>query len=68
MTRLAGGAPSMWTAIVEDNGVALEGALDALEQQLRVFRETLRRHDTASTNAIFTTGRAWFDGETAHGG
>ena len=68
MTRLAGGAPSMWTAIVEDNGVALEGALDALEKQLRVFRETLRRHDTASTNAFFTTGRAWFDGETAHGG
>lgn len=67
MTRLAGGAPSMWTAIVEDNVIALEGALDALDKQLHVFRETLQRRDTAATNEIFTTGRAWFDGETAHG-
>ncbi len=67
MTRLAGGDPSMWTSIVEDNGVALDGALHALAQQLHVFRETLKRRDTSATNALFTTGRAWFDGETAHG-
>lgn len=62
MTRLAGGAPSLWTPIVEDNEVALAGALDAIERQLRVLRESLGRRDTHATHAFFAQGQAWFDG------
>ena len=63
MTRLAGSSPTMWTSIVEDNGVALDGALRALEQQIRIFRETLGRHDTGETREFFSLATAWFDGE-----
>lgn len=63
MTRLAGGEPSIWTSIVEDNGVALEGALDALDRQLHEFRDALVRGDTQATNAFLVTGRTWFDGD-----
>lgn len=62
MTRLAGGAPSLWTPIVEDNEVALAGALDAIERQIRVLRESLGRRDTHATHAFFSQGQDWFDG------
>ncbi|MES2177393.1 MAG: prephenate dehydrogenase/arogenate dehydrogenase family protein [Gemmatimonadota bacterium] len=63
MTRLSGGAASMWTSIVEDNGVALVHAMDAVERQLHVLRDALSRGDTAATHAYFVRGCAWFDGE-----
>ncbi len=70
MTRLAGGEPSIWTSIVEDNGEALGSALDALEQQLHAFKQALGARDTAATNAFLMTSRTWFDGDpqAARGG
>jgi len=62
MTRLAGGAPSMWTSIVEDNDIALIAALEAYEQQLRLLREALTRHDRSTTQEFLATGCDWFDG------
>ena len=62
MTRLAGGAPSLWTSIAEDNGLALTRALEAAEQQLQLLRETLRRHDSRGTHDFFAAGCDWFDG------
>ena len=62
MTRLAGGAPSLWTPIAEDNEVALASALDAIEQQIQSIRESLRRGDTLATQEFFADGRDWFDG------
>jgi prephenate dehydrogenase len=62
MTRLAGGAPSMWTSIVEDNDVALIAALEAYEQQLRLLREALTQRDRNTTHEFLATGCDWFDG------
>lgn len=62
MTRLAGGPPTLWTSIVEDNEVALAGALDAIEQQIRVLRQSLQNHDSGTTHDFFADGRDWFDG------
>ncbi|MEO8619763.1 MAG: prephenate dehydrogenase [bacterium] len=62
MTRLAGGLPSLWMSIVEDNGVALSTALSAMESHLRVFRESLQRHDVETTSAFLSSARDWFDG------
>ena len=62
MTRLAGSAPSMWTSIVEDNAVALGGALDAVEEQLGVLRDLLKRGDSEATHEFFANGQEWFDG------
>ena len=62
MTRLAGSAPSMWTSIVEDNAAALGGALDAVEAQLGVLRELLKRGDSQATHEFFANGQEWFDG------
>jgi prephenate dehydrogenase len=62
MTRLAGGAPSMWTSIVEDNDTALIAALEAYERQLRLLREALTQHDSHATHEFLATGCDWFDG------
>lgn len=62
MTRLAGGAPSLWTPIVNDNDAALIAALAAYEHQLRVLREALERRDSRTTHALLSTGCDWFDG------
>jgi prephenate dehydrogenase len=62
MTRLAGGLPSLWTPIVEDNGAALLAALDGLERQLHEFRARLERGDSAEITDYFARGSDWFDG------
>ena len=62
MTRLAGGAPSIWTSIVEDNMVALGGALDAIERQIHDLRALLHGGDTVATHDFFAQGQEWFDG------
>jgi prephenate dehydrogenase len=62
MTRLAGGAPSMWTSIVEDNDAALITAIDACVHQLSVLREVLERNDSRATREYLTAGCDWFDG------
>jgi prephenate dehydrogenase len=67
MTRLAGSAPALWTSIVEDNEVALAGALDAMEQQIRVLRDALQHQDSDATHEFFAHGRDWFDGAPIEG-
>jgi prephenate dehydrogenase len=62
MTRLAGGAPSLWTSIVEDNDAALIAALDACQHQLRMLREVLERRDSDATHDYLAGGCDWFDG------
>jgi prephenate dehydrogenase len=63
MTRLAGGSPSMWAGIVEDNAAPIHDALLACEERLRDVRHALARGDIASVRAFLDTGRAWFDGD-----
>jgi prephenate dehydrogenase len=62
MTRLAGGSPSLWMSIVEDNGAALATALGAVESHLKLFRESLQAHDSATTEEFLSNAREWFDG------
>jgi prephenate dehydrogenase len=62
MTRLAGGDPDLWTGIVGDNAPAILQALDAMEQQLRYFRERLAAGEDG-VRECFADGRDWFDGE-----
>jgi len=62
MTRLAGGDPDLWTGIVSDNAPAVLQALQAMEQQLRYFRERLAAGEDG-VRECFADGRDWFDGE-----
>lgn len=63
MTRLAGGAPSMWGPIVNDNASSIATALDACQEQLRLFREALVAGDSATTRLFLESAAEWFDGE-----
>lgn len=63
MTRLAGGTPSMWAPIVDDNATAIGAALDACEAQLRHFREALQAADSVATRQFLESASEWFDGE-----
>ena len=63
MTRLAGGAPSMWSPIVDDNAQAIVEALGACETRLRAFREALVAGDRVATRHFLESGVEWFDGE-----
>ena len=62
MTRLAGGDPDLWTGIVGDNAPAVLQALEAMEKQLRYFRERLAAGEDG-VRECFADGRDWFDGE-----
>jgi prephenate dehydrogenase len=62
MTRLAGGDPGLWTGIVGDNTPALLQALDAMEEQLRLFRERLAAGEDG-VRQCFADARDWFDGQ-----
>jgi prephenate dehydrogenase len=73
MTRLAGGSPSMWTGIAEENAVAINDALLAFEGRLRDVREAMACGDVATVRRFLDAGRDWFDGDptaklTAGGG
>ena len=63
MTRLAGGATTMWAPILEDNRAEIAAAVRACESQLRAFREALERGDDGATTRFLADGCAWFDGE-----
>ena len=67
MTRLAGGSPSLWMSIVEDNGTSLAAAVGAMEERLRVFRESLEQHDSGATREFLANAREWFDGAPLQG-
>jgi prephenate dehydrogenase len=63
MTRLAGGSPAMWGAIVSDNAEAIAEAVLACEERLRAFRTALAEGDTNATRHFLKAGAEWFDGE-----
>ena len=63
MTRLAGGSPSMWSGIVEENGAAIHEALLAFEHQIREMREALAGADATALRRTLDAGRNWFDGD-----
>jgi prephenate dehydrogenase len=63
MTRLAGGSPTMWSAIVEDNTVAIIDAVAACEARLRSLREALVQGDAEAAHRFLRAGSDWFDGE-----
>ena len=67
MTRLAGGSPSLWMSIVEDNGTSLAAAVGAMEERLRVFRVSLEHHDSTATHEFLANAREWFDGAPLQG-
>ncbi len=46
-TRVAAGDPSLWEAILLQNGSAVGEALDRFEEELRTFRNALRSDDEA---------------------
>ena len=62
MTRLAGGEPSLWTGIMDDNAPAILEALAAMEEQLRLFRDRLAAGEEG-VHQCFSDARDWFDGE-----
>jgi prephenate dehydrogenase len=62
MTRLAGGEPSLWTGIMDDNAPAILEALAAMEEELRLFRERLSAGEDG-VRQCFADARDWFDGE-----
>jgi prephenate dehydrogenase len=63
MTRLAGGSPTMWGPIVDDNAASIIEALDACAAQLHVFRDALAEKDSAATRQFLERAAVWFDGE-----
>jgi prephenate dehydrogenase len=63
MTRLAGGAPSMWTPIAEDNEAALVSAIESFEARLALLKRTIQDGTRAEIDALLGEGCAWFDGE-----
>ena len=63
MTRLAGGSPAMWGAIVDDNAEAIVEAVTACEERLRAFRAALADGDVEATRRVLQAGTDWFDGE-----
>ena len=63
MTRLAGGSPAMWSAIVDDNAGAIVEAVTACEARLRALRVALAEGDADATRRLLQAGTDWFDGE-----
>ena len=63
MTRLAGGAASMWTPIAADNQAALVEAIDAFAVHLRGLRDSIQARNTHEITASLARGSDWFDGE-----
>ena len=63
MTRIAGGSPAMWSAIVNDNADTIVEALSACEERLRAVRVALAAGDTEATRRFLQAGTEWFDGE-----
>jgi prephenate dehydrogenase len=59
VTRLAGGLPEMWTAILIENASAIDAALSSVEHELSRFREAIQRRDAEYLNALFNEGRDW---------
>jgi len=65
MTRLAGGAASMWTPIAQDNQAALVTALESFETRLASLRRAIHEGRSADITALLASGSSWFDGGLA---
>lgn len=59
VTRLAGSSPEMWADVAVDNASALIPALEAMEAELRAFREALASGDRERLRALFAAAREW---------
>lgn len=57
MTRLAGGDPTMWTAIAMSNRQHLLKGLELYKQSLLQFEQALLGGDTARLQQLFTQGK-----------
>jgi len=57
MTRLAGGDPTMWTAIAMSNRQHLLKGLELYKQGLLQFEQALRAGDAAQLHQLFTQGK-----------
>jgi cyclohexadieny/prephenate dehydrogenase len=56
-TRLAAGEPKLWSAIFDANRTHVLAALDRLEAQLRLFRETLEHEDRNALENLLRQGK-----------
>jgi prephenate dehydrogenase len=63
MTRLAGGAPSMWTPIAEDNEAALVSAIETFEGRLAALKRAISTGTRDEIDSLLGAGAEWFDGE-----
>lgn len=59
LTRLAGSAPDLWTAIALENADALEPAIEALIAQLGEVRGALSRRDGRAVRRLLERGHRW---------
>lgn len=62
VTRVAGGAPELWTDIVLDNAGPLVAALEAFATHYGAFAAALRARDAARVTALLADAQRWFDG------
>jgi prephenate dehydrogenase len=56
-TRIASGAPDLWTGILGQNRKAVQEALDRLESQINRFRAALARSDEALLTNLLEQGK-----------
>jgi prephenate dehydrogenase len=56
-TRVAGGEPSLWTAIFQHNRPALLAALTSLKERLGQFQQALERDDPAALDELLGQGK-----------
>lgn len=56
-TRLAAGSPNLWSAIFRNNRTHLLAALDRLEEQLRLFRQSLEENDRNALESLLQRGK-----------
>lgn len=57
MTRLAGGDPTMWTAIAMSNRQHLQSGVNQLQQRLARFQQALENGNACELNQLFHEGR-----------
>lgn len=59
MTQLAGSSFDMWSAILDDNAVAVLDALDTCQATLGALRGAVEAHDREAVRAVFAHARGW---------
>lgn len=59
MLRIAASSPEMWTAVLMDNGDAVQSALSALGIELQRFTDALARRDRRALAELFSAAKAW---------